>query len=489
MATYWTQYAALPEGIRAGVRLVEEDGRWVDIQPGVPRPQTDGRPADGRPEDGRPGDGRSGQGRPAGRGEQDVEVWDGVTLPGMANCHSHAFHRALRGRTHGEGGTFWTWRERMYAVAARLTPAHYHALARAVYAEMALAGVTSVGEFHYVHHRPDGSPYEPQDAMDEALRTAAREAGVRLTLLDTCYLEGGLTAGGHSPLSQEQARFGDGSVESWARRHAALEGDDNTVIGAAIHSVRAVRRQDLPAVVQACDGQPLHAHVSEQPAENEAARAFYGRTPVELLAEAGALGERFTAVHATHLTGTDIEALGAAGATACFCPSTERDLADGIGPAVELLRSGARLSLGSDQHAIIDMFDDARALELHERLMTHERGRLQQPELLAAATRHETIGWPDAGSLSVGARADAVAVSLTSPHTAGVLPAQVLMAAAVGDVRHVLCGGRRTVRDGRHGLGDVGSLLTDAINELWDTTGEPVPDDDAAERAAAEVRS
>lgn len=435
--TYWAEHALLPGGVAHGVRLTETDGRWSAIEPGV---------------------------EPAAA---DVRL-SGVVLPGFANCHSHAFHRALRGRTHGDGGTFWTWRERMYAISRRLTPENYRTLARAVFAEMAMAGMTSVGEFHYVHHRPGGAAYDDPNAMGEALREAAREAGIRLTLLDTCYLHGGLTAEGHTPLNEEQQRFSDGSAAAWSERHAALSDDDNTRIGAAIHSVRAMARGEMDDVLAASEGQPVHAHVSEQPAENEACEAFYGRSPVALLGEAGALTPRFSAVHATHLSDGDIAALAGADAVACFCPTTERDLADGIGPARALSDAGVRVSLGSDQHAVVDTFEDARALEMHERLVTNDRGRFTPEQLLEAATRHETIGWDDAGRLEVGLRADAVAVRLDSRRTAGCLPEQVLLAATAQDVTDVLVDGRVVVREGRHQLGDVGALLTEAITALWE---------------------
>ena len=211
----------------------------------------------------------------------DAQRLPGVVLPGFANAHSHAFHRALRGRTHGDGGTFWTWRTAMYAIAARLDPDSYLALARAAYAEMALAGVTTVGEFHYVHHAPGGVRYADENAMAEALRQAAAEAGVRLTLLDTCYLAGGLdAAAGHTPLAGPQLRFGDGDAERWAARVAALRPSPGMIPGAAVHSVRAVPRDQLAVVVAAAAGRPLHVHVSEQPAENEACLAWYGTTPV-----------------------------------------------------------------------------------------------------------------------------------------------------------------------------------------------------------------
>ncbi len=391
----------------------------------------------------------------------------GVLLPGLANAHSHAFHRALRGRTHTRGGTFWTWREAMYAVAAQLDPDSYLALARATYAEMALAGITTVGEFHYLHHAQGGVRYNDRNAMGEALRQAALDAGIRLTLLDTCYLAGGLTSDGLQPLNPEQLRFGDGASDGWATRVSEIALSPNMLVGAAIHSVRAVPRDQMATVVAASKGRPLHVHLSEQPAENEACQAFYGLTPTELLEAEGVLGPETTAVHATHLTDSDIATLGRTRTTACFCPTTERDLADGIGPASALLAAGSPLSLGSDQHAVIDLLEEARALEMHERLASLQRGRFRPEQLLTAATNHASLGWADAGRLAVGARADLVAVRLDSVHTAGVDPAQVLLAATAADVDTVIVDGRTIVSSGVHRLGDVGALLQEAIKPLW----------------------
>ncbi|HEY5879048.1 MAG TPA: formimidoylglutamate deiminase [Nakamurella sp.] len=436
MTTWFARHALLPSGPARDVTFEVTDGSFTAITA-----------------DSRPGPGAA--------------ALPGVVLPGLANCHSHAFHRALRGRTHTGGGTFWTWRGGMYAVAAALDPDSYLDLARATYAEMALAGVTAVGEFHYLHHASGGVRYADPNAMGAALIQAATEAGIRLTLLDTCYLAGGLDADGHTGLGPEQARFGDGDAEGWAARVGRLSGSDAVVIGAAVHSVRAVPRVALPVVAAAADGRPLHVHLSEQPAENETALAHYGRTPTELLDEAGALGPLTSAVHATHLTGTDIATLGRTGTTSCFCPTTERDLADGIGPARTLLDAGSRLSLGSDQHAVIDLIEETRALEMHERLATRHRGRFTPTELLTAATRHDSLGWADAGSLSVGGRADLVAVRLDTPRTAGADPAQILLAATAADVDTVVVDGRTVVSGGQHRLGDVGDLLRKAIEPLW----------------------
>jgi formiminoglutamate deiminase len=333
---------------------------------------------------------------------------------------------------------------------------------------MALAGVTAVGEFHYLHHGPGGTPYADPNAMADALRQAAADAGIRLTLLDTCYLAGGLTPDGHSPLEGVQRRFGDGDAEAWAARVDGLKPSEQLRIGAAIHSIRAVPRTALSPVIRHARG-PLHVHLSEQPAENEACLGHYGLTPTALLAQEGALAPRTTAVHATHLTDQDVARLGSAGVTACFCPTTERDLADGIGPARALLDAGSPLALGSDQHAVIDLLEEARALELDERLGSLRRGRLSPDELVGALTAdgHAAIGWPELGRIEVGAPADLVAVRLDSVRTAGGRPEQVVMTATAADVDTVLVGGRMIVQGGAHALGDVGALLSAAIMPLW----------------------
>lgn len=404
----------------------------------------------------------------------------GVTLPGLANAHSHAFHRALRGRTQVGTGSFWTWRQQMYAAAAGLDPDSYFQLARAVYGEMVLAGVTCVGEFHYLHHAPGGKPYTDANAMGVALIAAAADAGLRITLLDTCYLRGGFDTGGAGggavELNAVQQRFTDGDALSWATRASALDATVSATsrIGAAAHSVRAVAPADIEVVAAwaASRQAPLHAHVSEQPAENERCLDVLGLTPVQLLAERGALGERFTAVHATHLTDGDIDLLGRSRCTACFCPTTERDLADGIGPALALRDAGAHLSLGSDSHAVIDLFEEARAVELNERLASLVRGSHDAPSLLRAATvhGHSSLGWGDTGTIAVGALADFVTVRLDTPRLAGTMRdhalESVVFTGSAGDVTHVVVAGRVVVADARHRTIDVAVELDAAITGL-----------------------
>lgn len=357
----------------------------------------------------------------------------------FANCHSHAFHRALRGRAGGD--SFWSWRDDMYALAAALDPDLLHRLARATYAEMRLAGIDAVGEFHYLHHQPDGTPYDDANAMGEALIAAAREVGLRICLLDTCYTNAEGT----------QVRFDDGDADRWAARvhdlasrHAQA---DDVVVGAAVHSVRAVPRDQLPTVAAALPDAPLHVHVSEQPAENRACLAETGMSPVALLDVAGVWTPRTTAVHATHLTHDDVRTLGDAGVFACFCPTTEADLADGIGPSVALRDAGARLTLGSDGHTVIDMFAEARAMEMHERLASGRRGAWTADQLWEAATT--------AGFASLGFDGGGTFELAPSVRTAG--SDEALWSATAADVVH----------PPDLDPDDVASDLAEAIDECW----------------------
>ncbi len=372
----------------------------------------------------------------------------GLTLPGLANAHSHAFHRALRGHVQRDRGTFWTWREQMYAVAGRLDPDSYRLLATAVFREMVAAGFTSVGEFHYLHHRPDGSPHDPPLAMREALVEAAATAGIRLVLLDTAYLSSGFGA----PVEGLQRRFSDGTATAWSAR----AGDGP----AAIHSVRAVPRDEL-GVLRGRD--PLHVHLSEQPAENEACLAAYGLTPAGLLHAEGLLGPGTTVVHATHLTDDDVELLGRTRTNVCLTPTTERDLADGIGPAKRLADAGCRLSVGSDSHAVVDPFEELRGLEMHERLSSGERGRFSAAELLDIGTAHDVLGIDRCGRIEVGARADLVTLDTDSVRTAGTGADEhtAVFAATAADVTHVVVDGRVVHRRGDEP--EVAALLADAI--------------------------
>jgi formiminoglutamate deiminase len=379
----------------------------------------------------------------------DTTVLAGLTLPGLSNSHSHSFQRGLRGRTEAPtGGSFWTWRDQMYALAQRMDEARYEALARATFAEMALAGITLVGEFDYIHHTA-------------AVVRAATAAGVRLTLIDACYLDGGID------------RFRDSSAAAWCERMTRAEADgmaaDTLVrLAAAIHSMRAVDPESAATVAEFAQerGWPLHAHVSEQVQENEECLARYGRTPTALLADAGALSPSFTAVHATHMTDADLALMADAGAFCCMCPTTERDLADGIGPVA------GRLTLGSDSQSVIDPFEEARAVELDTRLGTGARGTRGAVELLTALTAdgYASLGWPG-GVIEPHALADLTVVSLDTVRLAGTTPEHaldsIIFAGAATDVTDVFVGGRQVVRGGVHQSIDVPAELEAAITAAW----------------------
>jgi formiminoglutamate deiminase len=363
----------------------------------------------------------------------------------------------------------------MYALAQSVTPDAMYALTRATFAEMALAGITLVGEFHYLHHDRGGARYADPNEMGLAVVRAAREVGLRLTLLDTCYLHGGIEV---AP-DRSQLRFCDADAYDWRRRVDLLvdglgSAEDSVLIGAAIHSVRAVDPTSARAVAAWARDRvaPLHAHVSEQPAENQACMEAYGASPTELLERTGALSQDFTAVHATHVSADDVGLLGTAGACCCLCPTTERDLADGVGPARALRDAGARLALGTDSNAMIEPLEEARAVELDERLVTGVRGNHEPRALLQAATGggYQSLGWTEGGSLREGGYADLVAVRLGGVRLAGTSPddalGAVVFAGAAADVSDVIVAGRYVVRDGAHVALDVPRELQAAIAGL-----------------------
>ncbi|MGH9056817.1 MAG: formimidoylglutamate deiminase [Acidimicrobiales bacterium] len=441
MTTWWAERAWLGgPGTAAGVLLEEKDGRFVTVTPGMPVPP---------------------------RGAERLQ---GLTLPGLANTHSHAFHRALRARTQDAGGTFWSWRDLMYRLAERLDPDGYRRLARAAYAEMALAGFTAVGELHYLHHGAGGVPYDDPNEMGESLFEAAAGAGVRLTLLDACYLRGGFD----KELSGPQLRFGDGDAAGWAERVSLLRPPAHARVGAAIHSVRAVPPAAAAEVSAFARqrGWPLHAHVSEQRCEVQECQALLGRSPLGVLEAEGVLGPGFTAVHGTHFDADDVALLASSRGGCCVCPTTEADLGDGVAPAAALVSAGVALSFGTDSHAVVDGFEEARSLEMGSRLASERRGVLSASALLEAATAGgmAALAW-DAGVLEAGRLADFVTVRLDSTRTAGgdpSLASTAVFAARAADVTDVVVGGRRIVAGGAHLLvADPAGELASTIGALW----------------------
>ncbi|HTJ82016.1 MAG TPA: formimidoylglutamate deiminase [Polyangiaceae bacterium] len=302
-----------------------------------------------------------------------------LELPALATAHSHAFQRGMRGLAQRPGPTgtddFWTWRQAMYALAGSLDPESIRRISLVAFRELARRGVLTVGEFHYVHHGADGTPYADRTVLSDAVIDAALEAGLRIALLRTIYHR----AGAGRPPEGAQRRFSDAKLEDALgdvdTLRAKYAGHPSVKVGVAPHSVRAVPPDWLSqiAAYARTHDLPLHMHVAEQPAEIAACLAETGKRPVELLADLGVLGPRFVAVHATHLAPHEPLLFGAAGAGVCLCPTTERDLGDGHPDLTALVASGVALSLGIDSHVATAPLEDLRGVELGERLRTGRR--------------------------------------------------------------------------------------------------------------------
>jgi formiminoglutamate deiminase len=362
---------------------------------------------------------------------------DGWTIPGLANTHSHAFQRLIRGTAEAGGGNFWEWRTQMYRHTT-WKPADYLKFARAVFREMLEAGITAVGEFHYLHGAGN--------ALGEALIDAAREEGIRITLIDACYLRAGMDG---RPLDQAQVSFSDGDVETWARRVDELKDGTGVRIAAAIHSVRAVDPRSMRTVAAWARKRnaPLHIHLAEQPAEVQECMAAEGCTPTQLLEREGILGPDLTAVHAIHLDDRDTSLLGRHRVSICACSTTERDLGDRVGPMRELADAGCPLTVGSDSNAVIDILEEARGLELDQRRATGRRV-LHQPEALfraATADGMSALGW-ESGELKPGMLADFVTLGKQRQSQGQEVDAAQLVYGFSGcDVANVVVGGKTVV--------------------------------------------
>jgi formiminoglutamate deiminase len=368
----------------------------------------------------------------------DAIALKGWTIPGLANAHSHVFQRLLRGETESGGGDFWEWRKQMYRYSD-WDPADYFNHARRVFREMLEAGITAVGEFHYLHGHGN--------ELGEALIDAAREEGIRITLIDACYLRGGLDG---RPLDHEQQHFSDGNVEQWAQRVDELKDADGVRIAAAIHSVRAVDPASMRVVADWARKRraPLHIHLAEQPAEVQECWAVEGCSPAELLKREGILGPDLTAVHAIHVDQDDIALLGRHQVSICACPTTERDLGDRVGPLRALADAGCALTVGSDANAVIDIIEEARALELDQRRATGRRVIHQPEDLLRAATADgmRALGW-EAGELKPGMLADFV--TLDEPESTlwrELTPAYLIFGFSGRDVTNVVVGGNTVIK-------------------------------------------
>lgn len=386
-------------------------------------------------------------------------------LPGMPNLHSHAFQRAMAGmaeRQTNPEDSFWTWRETMYAFAGRVGPDELRAIAAQLYVEMLEAGYTQVCEFHYLHHQPDAKPYADAAAMSLALIEAARETGIGLTLLPTLYQTGGFDG---RPLAERQRRFGHATEAYLAlvQRLRALEGPDLRV-GVALHSLRAVPQAALRAVLDSglVDAAPIHIHIAEQLGEVQDSLALRNARPVEWLLANAPVDERWTLVHATHLTEDETVALAASGAVAGLCPTTEANLGDGLFPLKAYLDAGGVLGIGSDSHISVSPVEELRWLEYGQRLITRHRN-------IAVSDSSSSVGetlWGDAlfggaraaglalGALEAGARADLIVLDEDAPQLAGRgrehLLDSWLFSGNRNLVKDVMVNGRWCVRDGRH---------------------------------------
>jgi formimidoylglutamate deiminase len=402
-------------------------------------------------------------------------------LPGFVNVHSHSFQRLIRGRAESRavsGRDFWSWRGTMYHAAASLTPEDVYDVARMAFLEMVKAGTTTVGEFHYLHAAPDGRPYDDPNELSKRVIAAAQSVGIRIVLLRSAYLRSGFEV----PREAGQTRFFETADAFLKNTEALIAACPGVRVGIAPHSVRAVPLAELRKIIAWGRGRglPIHMHVAEQLAENAACEREHGEAPVSLLSSHGLLGEDFTAVHAIHVTGPEIAQLARAGATLCSCPTTERNLGDGILAADAVMRAGISVALGSDSQAQIDPLEDARQLDLHLRLQRQERavldgigGQAIAERLFSCATRHGAKSLKvEAGELEEGKLADFVTVDLQDLSIAGNSFEDLLPVVVFGmnrtAVRDVAVGGRFILRDGRHELeGEIVSRYEAVHARVW----------------------
>ncbi len=427
---------------------------------------------------------------PANQGGQVVRLKNRALLPGLVNAHSHAFQRVIRGRTEhrttNSTNSFWTWREMMYSAAERLTPEDLYDASRMAFMEMALSGITTVGEFHYLHNQADGSAYDDPNLLSKQVVRAARDVGLRIALLRVAYAR----AGYQVEANPQQSRFIESTPDLYLKNLEELRTDLASMsgeawVGVAPHSVRAVPLDYLKTIIQ--HGQqahlPVHMHVAEQPAEISACIEEHGRSPVALLESEGLLSERFTGVHVIHITAKAAQMIAAAQAMVCACPTTERNLGDGVVPMDLLLAESVNVSLGTDSQTQIDLLEDARELEYHLRLQRLERAVLSQPDdqdqsalaarLFECATINGARSLGVAGQpLETGSGADFFTVDLDDPSIAGATPAALLATIVFSlnksAVKDVVVGGRRIVEGGRHfAQEEITTRFTELQRRLW----------------------
>jgi formimidoylglutamate deiminase len=424
------------------------DGCWADVQPGVAAPDT-------------------------------AQVLQGAVLPGLVDAHSHAFQRAFAGlaeRRDSEHDDFWSWRDRMYQVALRVTPLQLRDIAAQLYVELLRGGYTHVCEFHYLQHAPDGRPYDDPGAMAWALADAAADTGIGLTLLPVLYQRAGFA---QPSLRPDQRRFAtDADVVLSMQRAARARG---LRCGVAIHSLRAATPEAMAQLVDSAEDGPVHIHVAEQTAEVDDCLAATGQRPISWLAAHATLSPRWQLVHATHATPQEIDAVAATGAGIVLCPTTEANLGDGLADLPRWLSAGVPLSIGSDSNVCRDALEELRLAEYGQRLSLRRRNVAAQPGLQAATAARlfdaalqggASAGGFDRWGLVRGARADLLVADPACDALRGVPPASLLdalvFAGAVRPWRDVMVAGRWVLRDGTHGAGAVPAERFDAaMAELW----------------------
>jgi formimidoylglutamate deiminase len=457
MTVLWAETALLPDGFAAGVRLeIDAAGDLVSVR--------------------------------AGASAAGAEWLAGIVLPGMPNLHSHAFQRAMAGLAERQGAgeaSFWTWRAVMYRFLERIGPDELAAIAAQLYVEMLEAGYTAVGEFHYLHHRPDGVAYDDPAELSQAILRAQREAGIGLTHLPVLYMAGGF--GGAAPEAGQRRFVND--LEAFGalleRVKGAMRGDPNLRLGMAPHSLRAVPDHALRAAIGILDGidldAPIHIHVAEQVREVRDCLAWCGRRPVAHLLDVAVVGRRWCLIHATHMDDDETVKLAGSGAVAGLCPTTEANLGDGLFKLAAFLEAGGRFGIGSDSHVSVSPIEELRWLEYGQRLDVLRRlvaSSLEEPHCGARLWQGALAGGAQAlgrktGRLMPGYRADLIRLDADHPALVGrrgpVLLDSLVFAGNTTPVQDVMVGGRWLVRDGRHHARDeIARRYRAALRRLCD---------------------
>jgi formimidoylglutamate deiminase len=385
---------------------------------------------------------------------------DELRLPGIPNLHSHAFQRAMAGLTERRSNpsdSFWTWRELMYRFAARITPESLYAIAAQLYVEMLEAGYTTVCEFHYLHHQPNGRPYDEPTAMSQALIQAARDTGIRLTLLPVLYMTGGF---GARTLSDRQRRFGH-SVETFLRLLQDLRTQENDTLklGVALHSLRAVPETAMQEVLSALSNQslPIHIHIAEQTAEVEECLHWRGARPVEWLLANAELNQSWTLVHATHLNEAEVHGIATSGATVAICPTTEANLGDGLFPLRKFIAADGRFGIGSDSNTSVSPVEELRWLEYGQRLVERERNiavDAREASVGALLLAHAVEDGRRSSQQPASANQDLLILDASAPALIGAIPENLqdrfVFAGNQCLVREVVVAGKKVVENGQH---------------------------------------